>query len=403
MKKKIMTILAAVFMAAFVAAGTIPFADLAATAEAGVGDSYTVSVAKGYLALRTAKAYDSSNEIGELYTGDTVQVLNMDDSTYWYVYSPKYKKSGYVNKNYLAGSTPSPSGTTYTVSVAKGYLALRTAKAYDSRNEIGELYTGDTFTATDTSDNTYWYGYSPKYNKYGYVNRNYLAGSTPAPSGTTYSVSVATGYLALRTAKAYDSSNEIGELYTGDTFTVTDTSDNTYWYGYSPKYGRYGYVNRNYLAGAGSSGSSGVSGSTYTVSVATGYLALRTAPAYDYSNEIGELYTGDTFTATDTSGSTYWYGYSPKYGRYGYVNRNYLAGAGSSGSSSSGGVSYTVSVATGYLALRTAPAYDYSNEIGELYSGDTFVATDRSGGQYWYGYAPKYNNRYGYVNKDYLY
>ena len=61
----------------------------------------TVSVAKGYLALRTAKAYDENNEIGELYSGDTVQVQDTSDSTYWYVYSPKLNKSGYVNKNYL--------------------------------------------------------------------------------------------------------------------------------------------------------------------------------------------------------------------------------------------------------------------------------------------------------------
>ena len=65
-------------------------------------------------------------------------------------------------------------GFTRTVSVAKGYLALRTAKAYDEANEIGELYTGDTVQVTDTSDSTYWYVYSPKHGKYGYVNKDYL-------------------------------------------------------------------------------------------------------------------------------------------------------------------------------------------------------------------------------------
>ena len=34
--------------------------------------------------------------------------------------------------------------TSYTVTVADGYLALRNAKAYDDKNEIGKLYTGDT-------------------------------------------------------------------------------------------------------------------------------------------------------------------------------------------------------------------------------------------------------------------
>ena len=60
-----------------------------------------MSVKTGYLALRTAKAFDSRNEIGELYTGDKVEVLDSSDGTYWYVYSPKLGKYGYVNKNYL--------------------------------------------------------------------------------------------------------------------------------------------------------------------------------------------------------------------------------------------------------------------------------------------------------------
>lgn len=281
------------------------------------GNTYRVSVAKGYLALRTARAYDSRNEIGELYSGDYVEVSDYSDSTYWYVYSSKYGRSGYVNKNYLVYAGDSNSGTTYTVSVSKGYLALRTAKAYDSRNEIGELYSGDTVQVTDFSDSTYWYVYSPKHGKYGYVNKNYLIAGGSADTRT---VSVSSGYLALRTAKAYDSRNEIGELYTGDTVQVIDTSDSTYWYVYSPKYGKNGYVNKNYLSG----GSSSSSYPTWTVRVNSGYLALRTAMAYDSRNEIGELYTGDTVQVMDSSDSTYWYVYSPKLGKSGYVNRNYL-------------------------------------------------------------------------------
>ena len=289
--------------------------------ESFAGTIYTVSVAKGYLALRTAKAYDSRNEIGELYTGDTVEVTDTSDNTYWYVYSSKLNKSGYVNRNYLVGGAASTGGSNYTVSVAKGYLALRTAKAYDSRNEIGELYSGDTVQVQDTSDSTYWYVYSPKLNKSGYVNRNYLVGGAVSTGGASYTVSVTKGYLALRTAKAYDSSNEIGELYSGDTVQVQDTSDNTYWYVYSPKLNKSGYVNRNYLIGAGSSSPSVV---TKTVSVVKGYLALRTAKAYDENNEIGELYSGDTVQVQDTSDSTYWYVYSPKLNKSGYVNKNYL-------------------------------------------------------------------------------
>ena len=145
-----------------------------------------------------------------------------------------------------------------------------------------------------------------------------------APIGSTYTVKVDTGYLALRTAPAYDYSNEIGKLYTGDKVSVQEKGG-TYWWVYSPKYDRSGYVNSNYLKSGSSSSSSSSSSSygDYKVKVATGYLALRTAPAYDYSNEIGKLYTGDTVTVKE-KGGTYWWVYSSKYGREGYVNSNYL-------------------------------------------------------------------------------
>lgn len=291
-------------------------------------NTYEVNVATGYLALRTSMAYDASNEIGELYSGDLVEVTEYTSANYWYVYSPKYDCWGYVNNDYLTAlSSQSASyySTSWTVSVSKGYLALRSAKAYDSSNEIGQLNTGDSVWLSDSSDSTYWYVYSPKLNKYGYVNKDYLyysggdnnsAGATRY-LGETRTVSVATGYLALRTQKAYDSSNEIGELYSGDTVQLLDTSDSQYWYVYSPKYDLNGFVNKDYLTG-------GTAYSTRTVSVATGYLALRSAKAYDSSNEIGELYSGDTVQLIDSSDSQYWYVYSPKLNRYGYVNKDYL-------------------------------------------------------------------------------
>ena len=210
------------------------------------GTTMRVTVVTGYLALRNARAYDSSNEIGKLYTGDTVKVQNTDGKTYWYVYAPSLGKSGYVNKNYLVYANAGTSGEQRTVSVASGYLALRTGKAYDSANEIGELYTGDVVYLQDTSDSTYWYVYSSKLGKYGFVNKNYLSGNNP-PSAETRTVSVASGYLALRTAMAYDSSNEIGALYNGETVQVKEKTSSNYWYVYAPSLGKSGYVNCNYL------------------------------------------------------------------------------------------------------------------------------------------------------------
>ena len=133
--------------------------------------SYTVTVADGYLALRNAKAFKSSNEVAELYTGDKVQIADSSDSTYWLVYVPGLGKGGYVNKDYLVKASEV---VTKTVKVKSGYLALRNAKAYDDANEIGQLNTGDTVQVQDSSGSTYWYVYSPKLGKSGYVNKNYL-------------------------------------------------------------------------------------------------------------------------------------------------------------------------------------------------------------------------------------
>lgn len=134
---------------------------------------WTVKIEKGYLALRNQAAYNDSNEIGQLNTGDTVQVKDTADEHYWYVYVPKLDKTGYVDKEYLLGGA----GTaiqSMTVKVDKGYLALRSEKAYDKNNEIGQLNTGDTVELIEKEDSTYWYVFVPKLGKEGYVDKNYL-------------------------------------------------------------------------------------------------------------------------------------------------------------------------------------------------------------------------------------
>lgn len=61
----------------------------------------------------------------------------------------------------------------------------------------------------------------------------------------------------------------------------------------------------------------------YTVKVEKGYLAVRSEPAYDSSNELVKLYTGDLFYVEVAASGDYWYGYTES-GVKGYVNKNYL-------------------------------------------------------------------------------
>ena len=96
--KKRKSIIIPMMLAAAVAAASVPCSSQDIKASC---NTYEVSVAKGYLALRSAKAYDSSNEIGQLYSGDIVQLIDSSDTQYWYIYSPKLSNYGYVNKDYL--------------------------------------------------------------------------------------------------------------------------------------------------------------------------------------------------------------------------------------------------------------------------------------------------------------
>ena len=302
-------------MAAVVLAFIHPMTDRTCYADAVV--VYRVAVTDGYLALRTAKSFDSNNEIGKLYTGDIVEVQDFTDDTYWYVYSFQNEEYGYVNKNYLVASD-----SDWTVRVDSGYLALRSARAFDRSNEIGKLYTGDTVKIQNSFDSTYWYVYSATLEKSGYVDKDYLdaPNATPSP-GASWTVKVDSGYLALRSAKAFDRNNEIGRLYTGDVVQIQDSSDSDYWYVYSVALEKSGYVDKAYLVVSDSALPANV---IRTVKVDSGYLALRSGKAYDRSNEIGKLYTGDSVEIQDSSDSTYWYVYSQKLRKYGYVNCNYL-------------------------------------------------------------------------------
>ena len=113
-------------------------------AKAAAGTTFKVKVTDGYLALRSEKAFDKGNEIGQLNTGDLVEFTNRNDATYWYAYVPRLDKSGYLDKNYIQiAENATASNDSWTVKVKKGYLALRSTAAYNDSNEIGRLNTGE--------------------------------------------------------------------------------------------------------------------------------------------------------------------------------------------------------------------------------------------------------------------
>ena len=140
--------------------------------------------------------------------------------------------------------------------------------------------------------------------------------------------------------------------------------------------------------------------------VQTGFLALRTAPCYDDSNIIYQIWhNGTELCMTGQRSGSYGYCYCPAAGCYGWVNVNYTTGSSNCTvppAPATGNVRYSC-VQTGFLALRTAPCYDDRNIIYEIWrNGTQLQMTGQYSGDYGYCYCPA-AGCYGWVNVKYTY
>ncbi len=324
----------------------------------------------------TLKDSDEKNAkvLAQLKLKDEVEMIDDSSETCYYVYYKTKKLYGYIKKEYL---------TEEKNAVCKrqdAYISKKTplyATNDEKPKQIEKLEKNSAIFIVSKNSGDYWFVYSKSDQTFGYVKSmdistsksqstsskssssksssttaqsNKSSGSGSSGYYTGYSTAVPksyiqlyayveTGYLAIRSAKAYDASNELGKIYTNQAVFVVDQSTGKYWYCYSPTTKMYGYVNSDYLLSndeiirrsTGGSNSNSGSYTVWTVGNTGGgihYLALRNAPSFNSANEIGKLYDGDTVYVYSNSYSsyydTYWYVYSPKLGKWGYVNSDYI-------------------------------------------------------------------------------
>ena len=290
----------------------------------------------------------------KLENHDQVRVLDAGDDNYWKVLVEDEGVEGYIDRHFLTdepGAVVSPRDM-YVIS---GYLTVLDNNSLNY-NSLGDLSKGDKVTVYAEPDGECWYVYAESLRTYGFVLHSCLSDTPPTQAPTP---APATPKPAVPAAPAQPARPA----------TPSDTNIVGYRY---------------------------VSGVDY-------YLALRNAPAYDASNEIGKIYNGEEVGITNTWSGNYVWVYSYTLGKWGYVNGDYLTSSyyvpttppqNNSSYRTVYGVDY-------YLALRSAPAYDYYNEIGKLYNGDTVEITGSWSGEYVWVYAPSLGMS-GYVNGDYL-
>lgn len=332
--------------------------------------------------IRLRESTDSlSAAVGRLSNKDEVLILEDSDPVYWKIWSEDKDLSGYIDRHYLTDEKDAVAAprTMFIDSQDKEVPVVESTD--NGAAEVGKLRTGDEIKIIAENEGGLWLVYSDALKAFGYVPAKYLSGieptktptptetptptptetptptptATPTPTPTetptptptetptptpvpenpvgpgsapadyaVYTANVDSGYLALRSARQRDLSNEIGQILNGEQVYVV-SADGEYWYVYAPTLGMYGYVNGAYLKAAGSDNPSPTPAETYmTVEVSYGYLALRNAKAFDTANEIGKLYNGTRVQLVDTSDPQYWYVYVPVLDRSGYVNKDYL-------------------------------------------------------------------------------
>lgn len=315
------------------------------------GDYY-VTGCKDVMKVRETEEKDGK-VVAKLDNGEKVSLVEKGDDRYWKVYVEAEDVTGYIDYHYLTNKSDAVmEPATKYVNVGKDETLTILSTPDTEAVSLGVAESGEEVTVLAMSGDQYSYIYAPGKSAFGYVESSKLSdekteikeedaaatantqqapqktgdllgpGNPPANYQGVYYINVSKGYLALRNAKAFDASNEIGKMYNGDYVYALRTNEQ-YWYVYSPSLGSYGYTNSDYLVSSYASVNI-YNDNVYYANVSTGYLALRNAKAFDSANEIGKIANGQEVDVIDFSTGTYWYVYVPDLDAYGYVNSEYL-------------------------------------------------------------------------------
>ena len=361
-------------------------------------------------------------ELAKLTNGTKLIVIGEEDS--WY--KIKYENLvGYVYKDYVKVNKENTqiennfeSVQERTISTTKGTvtgvntsLNVRSG-ASTSASIIGTLKNGANVDITGESGNWYKINYS---GKVGYVSKNYVKkGTTPQsqpkpeekPQTETKVTGTVTGITTTLNVRsgASTSASIIGTLKNGAKVDITGESGNWYKINYN---GRVGYVSKDYVKKGGATTpeqkpedkpqtetkvTGTVTGITTTLIVRSGASTSATI--------IGTLKNGAKVEITGESGDWYKINYN---GKVGYVYKSYIKKGTTGTTGGDGGTSTTTEKKGVVVGISTtlnvrSGASTTASIIGTLRNGAQVTIIGESGN--WYNI--KYNERVGYVSKDYV-
>ena len=370
-------------------------------------------------------ASTSSSVIGYLTNNSSVNVKGEEGN--WY--KIEFKGSiGYVSKDYIQVSGVVGTTTNNTTSSSEGTVnvtsSLRVRSGAGTNSSVlGYLGNGTKVKITGESGDWYQINYN---NQTGYVSKAYVSVSNSTQQGSNNTTSTPSS-SASKTGKVVNvttnlrvrsgagtNTSVLGYITNGTNVNITGESGNWYQINFN---GKTGYVAKEYISVSGSSsGTSTPSNSgnqqtptttnkTGTVVNVTSNLRVRSG-ASTSSSTLGYITNGTKVNITGESGNWYQINYNNKVG---YVSKDYISVSGSSSGTSTPSNSGnqqtpattnktgTVVNVTSNLRVRSG-ASTSSLTLGYLTNGTKVNITGENGN--WYQI--NYNNKVGYVSKDYV-
>lgn len=368
---RILTRVAGASLTATLMVGAIAFSASAAQPGSVTGDS---------IRLRSQPSTDSE-EIGVLNQGDTLEILDSSNDTWYqvsYTDSDGEQLSGYVSRDLVTIGTTAgnaavnSAGVTRTATLTEGGVNLRNEASTDS-SVLTQIDAGSVVTILDDSlEGWIQVGYSDGTSNYtGYISSDYLYVNPMA-------IGVTTRAAVILREQADSNSNILALLQANTTLDIMDSIGN--WYQVTNGT-LTGYVEKKLLSTENDSQCIGYG------TVSADSLSLRSEASTE-AGVLTSLPSGATFQITADNGDG-WYG-AVFNGQSGYVSADY--------------VSFSETVTAGYiqvtassLTLRAGAGTAFA-QLAAIPEGTVLTVC----GSYGSWYQVSYNGQIGYVSGTYV-
>lgn len=247
-----------------------------------IGSNFYVSGVNESIPLRSAPSQKDYKEMGKLYTGTVVILLEKTKASFWQVKDVATEIVGYVSPTFLTSKEKKVISLSnknlsdqlgfdsqddkiyslcYVINAGEG-ISFYSTKALKEGSEIATLTNGNTVGVTENNKGKVWRVYDYRCSQYGFVESKYLTSNfgdvlaamneekAPEASeetaedkkGPEYTDSWSESGLSVRDGPTKETGQQVERIDYGDVVQLIEKTNEDFWYVYIPHLDMYGYV-----------------------------------------------------------------------------------------------------------------------------------------------------------------